>query len=97
MPENHFGEDVAARYDDPSDSMFARSAIAPVVDLLAELAGGGDALELGIGTGRIAVPRQAGKQVDHRRDRRGCEHAVGGIVVAGRDVLAEVVLGHATL
>jgi SAM-dependent methyltransferase len=56
MPENYFGEDVAARYDDPSDSMFARSAIAPVVDLLAELAGGGDALELGIGTGRIAVP-----------------------------------------
>jgi len=56
MPENHFGEDVAARYDDPSDSMFAPSAIAPVVDLLAELAGGGDALELGIGTGRIAVP-----------------------------------------
>src|SRR6476659_5992715 len=56
MPENYFGEDVAARYDDPSDSMFAPSAIAPVVDLLAELAGTGDALELGIGTGRIAVP-----------------------------------------
>src|SRR6476646_3513337 len=56
MPENHFGEDVAARYDDPSDSMFAASAIAPVVDLLADLAGDGAALELGIGTGRIAVP-----------------------------------------
>ena len=56
MPENHFGEDVAARYDDPSDSMFAPSAIAPVVDLLAGLAGDGAALELGIGTGRIAVP-----------------------------------------
>src|SRR5947208_2266691 len=56
MPENYFGEDVAARYDDPSDSMFAPSAIAPVVDLLAGLAGDGAALELGIGTGRIAVP-----------------------------------------
>ena len=56
MPENYFGEEVAARYDDPSDSMFAASAIVPVVDLLAELAGGGAALELGIGTGRIAVP-----------------------------------------
>jgi len=56
MPENHFGEDVAARYDDPSDSMFAASAIAPVVDVLADLAGAGAALELGIGTGRIAVP-----------------------------------------
>ena len=56
MPENYFGEDVAARYDDPSDGMFAPSAIAPVVDLLADLAGDGAALELGIGTGRIAVP-----------------------------------------
>ena len=56
MPENYFGEDVAARYDDPSDRMFAPSAIAPVVDLLAGLAGDGAALELGIGTGRIAVP-----------------------------------------
>jgi SAM-dependent methyltransferase len=36
--------------------MFAPSAIAPVVDLLAGLAGDGAALELGIGTGRIAVP-----------------------------------------
>jgi SAM-dependent methyltransferase len=56
MPENYFGEDVAARYDDPADRMFAASAIAPVVDLLAGLAGEGAALELGIGTGRIAVP-----------------------------------------
>jgi SAM-dependent methyltransferase len=56
MPENHFGEDVAARYDDPSDRMFDPAAIAPVVDVLAGLAGDGAALELGIGTGRIAVP-----------------------------------------
>ena len=56
MLENHFGEDVAARYDDPSDRMFAPAVIAPVVDLLAELAGVGAALELGIGTGRIALP-----------------------------------------
>jgi SAM-dependent methyltransferase len=56
MPENFFGEDVAARYDDPSDRMFDASAITPVVDVLAELAGEGAALELGIGTGRIALP-----------------------------------------
>ncbi len=56
MPENYFGEDVAARYDDPSDRMFDASAITPVVDVLAELAGEGAALELGIGTGRIALP-----------------------------------------
>jgi SAM-dependent methyltransferase len=56
MPENHFGENVAARYDDPSDRMFDPAVIAPVVDVLAELAGDGAALELGIGTGRIALP-----------------------------------------
>jgi SAM-dependent methyltransferase len=56
MAENYFGEDVAARYDDPSDRMFDPAAIARVVDVLAGLAGDGPALELGIGTGRIAVP-----------------------------------------
>jgi SAM-dependent methyltransferase len=56
MAENHFGEDVAARYDDPSDRMFDPAAIARVVDVLAELAADGAALELGVGTGRIAVP-----------------------------------------
>jgi SAM-dependent methyltransferase len=56
MPEDYFGEEVAAGYDDPSDRMFDPAAIAPVVDVLAELAGDGAALELGIGTGRIALP-----------------------------------------
>ena len=36
--------------------MFDREVVAPVVDLLVELAGSGRALELGIGTGRIALP-----------------------------------------
>jgi SAM-dependent methyltransferase len=56
MPEDYFGEDVAARYDDPDDRMFDPAAIAHVVDVLADLAGDGAALELGIGTGRIALP-----------------------------------------
>ena len=56
LPEDHFGENVAAHYDDPGDPMFAPEAIDPVVDFLAPLAGDGRALELGIGTGRIAVP-----------------------------------------
>jgi SAM-dependent methyltransferase len=56
VPEDHFGEEVAARYDDPSDELFQPAAIEPVVDFLAELAGDGAALELGIGTGRIALP-----------------------------------------
>ena len=56
MPEDHFGEEIAARYDDPSDERFQPEAIEPVVDFLAELAGDGAALELGVGTGRIARP-----------------------------------------
>ena len=56
MPEDHFGEEIAARYDDPSDQMFQPAAIEPVVDFLAALVGDGAAVELGIGTGRIALP-----------------------------------------
>ena len=36
--------------------MFAPDAVEPAVDLLAGLAGDGRALELGVGTGRIALP-----------------------------------------
>ena len=50
-----FGEDVASRYDDDEES-FAAAVVDPIVDVLAELAGDGRALELAIGTGRIAVP-----------------------------------------
>jgi SAM-dependent methyltransferase len=56
MPEDHFGEEVAARYDESSPEMFDPAAVEPVVDFLAGLADGGAALELGIGTGRIALP-----------------------------------------
>jgi SAM-dependent methyltransferase len=56
LPENYFGEEVATEYDDPDDPMFTPEAIDPVVDFLVELAGDGRALELGIGTGRIALP-----------------------------------------
>ena len=56
MPEDHFGERVAARYDDESTDLFAPAVVDPVVDFLADLAGHGAALELGIGTGRIALP-----------------------------------------
>jgi SAM-dependent methyltransferase len=56
MPEDHFGERVAERYDESSADMFEPAAVDPVVDLLVELAGDGAALEFGIGTGRIALP-----------------------------------------
>src|SRR5688572_26032574 len=56
MPEDHFGEHVAARYDEWDAGMFEPAVVDPVVDFLADLAGDGAALELGIGTGRIALP-----------------------------------------
>jgi SAM-dependent methyltransferase len=56
MPENYFGEEIAARYDDSEGWMFEHEHIEAVVDFLVGLAGDGAALELGIGTGRIAIP-----------------------------------------
>jgi SAM-dependent methyltransferase len=54
--DGYFGESVAARYDESSAEMFDPAVVEPVVDFLVELAGSGRALELGIGTGRIALP-----------------------------------------
>ena len=54
--DGYFDEAVALRYDDSESEMFDPAVVAATVDLLAELAGSGHALELGIGTGRIAVP-----------------------------------------
>ena len=59
MPENHFGEEVAAHYDERLGRWGDSEVVGAAVDLLAELAGGGAALELGIGTGRIALPLAA--------------------------------------
>jgi SAM-dependent methyltransferase len=56
MPDDHFGERVAARYDESSADMFEPAVLEPTVDFLAALAGQGAALELGIGTGRVALP-----------------------------------------
>jgi SAM-dependent methyltransferase len=52
----YFGEPVAATYDQASAEMFEPSVVEPAVEMLAALAGSGRALELGIGTGRIALP-----------------------------------------
>jgi SAM-dependent methyltransferase len=59
VPEDHFGEDVAARYDESVVERFAPDVLGPTVDVLAELATGGAALELAVGTGRVALPLAA--------------------------------------
>jgi SAM-dependent methyltransferase len=57
--DGYFDEAVAARYDDSESEMFDPALVEATVDFLAGLAGSGRALELGIGTGRIAVPLAA--------------------------------------
>lgn len=54
--DGYFGERVAAAYDESSGGMFEPGVIDETVGFLAGLADGGRALELGIGTGRIALP-----------------------------------------
>ena len=54
--DGYFDERVAARYDAATAEMFDSTVVDPAVELLAKLAGDGPALELGIGTGRIALP-----------------------------------------
>jgi SAM-dependent methyltransferase len=59
MPEDHFGEHVAERYDDEEGEMFAPDVVEATVGFLAGLAGDRPALEFGVGTGRIALPLAA--------------------------------------
>jgi SAM-dependent methyltransferase len=54
--EAYFGERVAAAYDKASGGVFDPAVVGPAVEMLAQLAGDGAALEFAIGTGRIALP-----------------------------------------
>lgn len=49
-------EEAARRYDTPGVGMFAPEVLGPTVERLRGLAAGGRALEMAIGTGRVAVP-----------------------------------------
>jgi SAM-dependent methyltransferase len=54
--DGFFDQRVARRYDESAQQWFRPSVVDPAVDFLAALAGDGPALELGIGTGRLALP-----------------------------------------
>ena len=56
MPKDHFDERIAERYETYWANLFEPEVVDPAVGFLADLAGEGGALELGIGTGRIALP-----------------------------------------
>lgn len=48
--------EAAATYDTPGEGAFAPEVLDPAIRSLARLADGGPALELAIGTGRLAIP-----------------------------------------
>ncbi len=50
-----WGREVAAAYDETYSAMFEPAVLTRTVDLLAELARGGHALEFAVGTGRVAT------------------------------------------
>src|SRR2546430_7009856 len=56
VPTDHFDERIAERYETYWANLFEPEVVDPAVGFLADLAGEGGALELGIGTGRIALP-----------------------------------------
>jgi SAM-dependent methyltransferase len=57
--DDWFGPEVAASYDADEADMFAPEVLDAAVAFLARLAGDGAALELAIGTGRVALPLAA--------------------------------------
>jgi SAM-dependent methyltransferase len=56
VAETHFDERIAALYERLWPETHAPEVVEPAVRFLAELAGTGAALELGVGTGRLALP-----------------------------------------
>jgi SAM-dependent methyltransferase len=56
VPESYFEGRVAEGFDAIWAETFDPAVLDPAVDFLADLAGDGTALELGIGTGRVALP-----------------------------------------
>jgi SAM-dependent methyltransferase len=56
VPDSAFDEWVAQRYERLWPELFDPAVVDPAVDFLAALAESGSVLELGIGTGRIALP-----------------------------------------
>jgi SAM-dependent methyltransferase len=56
VSQNSFDEWIAQRYQILWPDLFDPSVVDPAVDFLAKLTGAGPVVELGIGTGRLALP-----------------------------------------
>jgi SAM-dependent methyltransferase len=86
--------EAARRYDTPGVGMFAPEVLGPTVERLRALADGGRALEMAIGTGRVAVPlAEAGVPV---AGIELCQPMVDQLRTKAGEDLIPVVLGDMT-
>ena len=86
-PDQHLDPELARLYDERHARRFDAAEVASTVDLLANLAGDGAAVEFAVGTGRIAIPLAARSVAVHGIDLSGPMLAVmrakpGGDTVA---------------
>ena len=94
-------DDEAARhYDTPGEGMFSPEIIGPTVEVLAELAGDGRAVEFAIGTGRVAIPlsdagvQVSGIELSHAMISRLREKATGDQIPVVQGDMTEEVAGE---
>jgi len=98
VAETHFDEWIARNYSRLWPELFHPEALDPAVEVLAELAATGPALEFGIGTGRVALPlarrgihvsgiELSRAMVDelHRQKVPGVEVSIGDFATASID------------
>ena len=96
--------EIAQIYDETNARMFDPDVLAPVLDLLEEAAQGGPALELAVGTGRVALPLAArgvptaglelsGPMADRLRAKPGAD----SLAVTVGDMTTTVVPGEFSL
>ena len=84
MPQDYFGERIAQTYEAKWPELFDPAVIDPAVGFLADLAGSGAVLELGIGTGRIALPLEPpGRPGARDRPVPGHGRATAGVTGRG--------------
>ena len=99
MPQNYFGEDCSATTTRPP-TCSSPPQPTRVVNFLAELATDGKALELGIGTGRIALPlaqrgiRVHGIDLSDAMVARACQPGADQITVTIGDFATTRVAGR---
>ena len=95
-----WGPEIAEVYDQTYAAQSATPVLGPMVDLLAELARGGPALEFAAGTGRVALPLAArgiavhGIELSpHMAERMAAKPGAGAVPVTIGDMTSTRVLG----